>query len=310
MILTVTLNPAIDKRYTVQELRHGTVMRVGSCSSTAGGKGINVTKVLFLLGADYRACGVLGGFSGGFIAESLKQIGIKTDFTFVPNETRSCINIFDEKNAIQTELLEPGEPLAAADMARFMDDYKRLIKGADFVTMSGSALVGFPSDSYAELIRIAKAAGARAILDTSGELLKKGVEAKPFMIKPNADELFQLTGVTAEDDNTVVKAAKELYKGGIEIVTVSLGKRGSITACAEGVYFIAAPDVKVINTVGCGDAFTAGCAYAFDRGLPVAEALKIATAAASANAMDIRTGYFELENYEYLKEITTEVKYS
>ena len=221
MILTVTLNAAIDKRYVVDDCRMGEVNRVKECTYVPGGKGLNVSKPASIYGAEVVATGFVGGHAGNYIEEALKPFGIKSAFYHVEGESRSCINIWDEVNHVQTEFLEPGFTLTEEDFRGFEEKFRELVKDADVVAMSGSVPKGLDGTAYPRLVRIVKEAGKPVILDTSGKLLEMGIEAKPSMIKPNIDEIRMLTGKACDHLEDMVEAAKEVYADldGIEYST-------------------------------------------------------------------------------------------
>ena len=290
MITTVTLNAAIDKLYLVDQFETGKVTRVKECNATAGGKGLNVSRVATILGEKVTATGFIGGHSGQFVEEMLLKDGIHNDFARVSGESRTCINIIDQ-NGKSTELLEPGVTLSINDKNDFKEKFGVIIRGSSVVVLSGSVPLGCGSDFYPELIQLARENGKQVILDTSGENLKQGIKACPTMIKPNQDELEALLGIEINSKEDVINAAKVLHKGGISYVVVSMGKHGAIVVCDEGVFEGSPPDVKVVNTVGCGDSMVAAFAVSFSRGYAMDSALKYALAVSSANAMCRQTGF-------------------
>ena len=175
MITTVTLNASIDKAYVMQEaIENGTVMRVKEVRNTAGGKGLNVAKIAVICGAEVLATGFAGGFNGRYLESLAAESHVATRFCHVEGETRSCINILDPKYG-STEYLEPGFSVKEEDLARFLTEFPGVIGKSTVVTMSGSAPVGIPSDIYRKMAELAKAAGAKVILDTSGDYLKEGL---------------------------------------------------------------------------------------------------------------------------------------
>ena len=176
MITTVTLNVAIDKFYLVDQFETGKVTRVRECVATAGGKGLNVARIVSLLGEQVTAAGFIGGHSGRYVEEILQNSGIQSDFTHVDGESRSCINITD-KNEKSTELLEPGVTVIERDIKTFFEKYRRLIDRSEVVTLSGSAPSGCGADIYGKLILLAKQGGKKVLLDTSGENLRRGINA-------------------------------------------------------------------------------------------------------------------------------------
>ena len=298
MILTVTLNAAIDKRYVVKEFQVGEVNRVAECTYTPGGKGLNVSKPASIAGAEVVATGFAGGHAGNYIVDSLKPFGIKSEFYHMEAESRSCINIWDEKNHVQTEFLEPGFTVSEEDFEGFCEKFKTLVPKADVVAMSGSVPKGLNGTAYQKLVTIVKDAGKKVILDTSGTLLVEGIQAKPTMIKPNIDEIRMLTGSHCDDQNEMIAAAESIQKSGVEIVVISLGGDGSIAVCEDGVYRAIVPKIDAVNTVGCGDSMIAGFAIGLSEGLSVPEILKKASAISAAAALREETGYFVMEDME------------
>ena len=270
MILTVTLNAAIDKRYVVEGYQVGEVNRVKECAYTPGGKGLNVSKPASIAGAEVVATGFVGGHAGNYIEDALKPFGIKSEFYHLEEESRSCINIWDEVNHVQTEFLEPGFTVSEEEFKGFEKHFTELVKKA----------------------------GKKVILDTSGKLLEMGIEAKPTMIKPNIDEIRMLTGKSCDNFQDMVDAAKQIHADGVEIVAVSLGGDGSFVVCDDGIFRARVPKIDAVNTVGCGDSMIAGFALGLSEGLSVEETLKKASAISAAAALREETGFFVKEDME------------
>ena len=300
MILTVTLNAAIDKRYVVDGYQVGEVNRVRECAYVPGGKGLNVSKPASIYGAKVIATGFVGGHAGNYIEDALKPFGIESAFYHVEAESRSCINIWDTVNHVQTEFLEPGFTLTEEDFRGFEAKYRELVKEADVVAMSGSVPKGLDGSAYQRLVKIAKEAGKPVILDTSGRLLEMGIEACPTMIKPNIDEIRMLTGKSCSDFWDIVEAAKAIHQKGVDIVAVSLGAEGSVVVCEEGIFRARVPKIDAVNTVGCGDSMIAGFAIGLSEQLPMQDILRKASAISAASAMREETGFFVKEDMEAL----------
>ncbi len=300
MILTVTLNAAIDKRYVVENYQVGEVNRVKECAYVAGGKGLNVSKTATIAGAQVLATGFAGGHAGAYIIEAVEKQGVATDFIQVKGESRSCINIYDSVNKTQTEFLEPGVVVSEEEQRAFYLKFDQLLTKCDVVAMSGSVPKGVGTDMYPKLVELAEAAGKKIIVDTSGALLEEVVKAKPNMIKPNIDEIRLLTGKQILDREELIEAGIELQKSGIERVVISLGADGSLMFVEKGVYQAVVPKIDAVNTVGCGDCMTAGFAISFERGMSPEEALRFASATSAASAMREETGYFVTEDMEAL----------
>ena len=307
MILTVTLNAAIDKRYVVENFIPGTVGRVKECTYSAGGKGLNVARIAAIYGEEVVATGFLGGHSGAYIAQAIEADGVKSAFLKTQGESRSCINIYDEATKKQTELLEPGISVSKKELELFLPHYEMLVKKADVISISGSVPRGVPVSYYSELINIAKKLGKPVLLDTSGELLEQNLGSLPDMIKPNDDEIAMLTGRENLSEEELQKEAIALHKKGIAYVVISLGKKGSITVCKEGVFRATVPQCKPVNTVGCGDAMTAGYAIGIAHNWSGEETLRLASAISSASAMCSGTGTFDKKELDsMLKQIQIE----
>lgn len=302
MILTVTLNPSIDRSYRVDNFQVGKIYRAQEESSVAGGKGINVTKVIKILGEDVMATGFLGGRSGEFIEEELRKMGVKCNFVKIKGETRTCIAILDPVSKTQTEILEKGPYVSPEDVEKFLNSFDRLSKDCDIITASGSAPCGVPEDIYVEVIDIAKKNGAKLILDASGAYLSKAIRARPFMIKPNKEEIEGLLNRELKDIEEIKRAALELNELGIDVVSISLGSEGSIVAWKEGVFRLIPPRINVASSVGSGDSYVAGMAVGIKRGLDVVDAAILGTACGAANAMSYKTGYVTIENVECIKD--------
>ncbi|MDF2512070.1 MAG: 1-phosphofructokinase [Herbinix sp.] len=300
MILTVTLNAAIDKRYVVEDAKMGEVNRVLECSYTPGGKGLNVSKPASIAGAKVVATGFVGGHAGNFIVDALKDFGIQSEFYHVAAESRTCINIWDSVHKVQTEYLEPGFTVSKENWEGFVEKFTELVKEADVVAISGSVPKGLETSSYQRLVAITKGAGKKVILDTSGELLRAGIEAKPTLVKPNIDEIRFLTGKTCDTREELIEAAKKIHAQGVETVVISLGADGSLIVCKEGIYQAVVPRIDAVNTVGCGDSMIAGFALGFERGLTIQETLRLASAISAAAALREETGFFVKEDMEQL----------
>lgn len=298
MILTVTMNAAIDKRYVVKRFEEGQVNRVTTCTYTPGGKGLNVSKPASIAGAEVVATGFVGGHAGDYIVDSLKNFGIKSEFYHMNEESRSCINIWNEEKREQTEFLEPGFTVSEEDFDKFMEKFEKLIVQADVVAISGSLPKGLDGTAYQRMVKAVKDAGKKVILDTSGNLLEMGIKAKPTMVKPNIDEIRMLTGSHCDTREELVEAAQKIHRAGIEVVVISLGGEGSVLVCDNGVYRAVVPKIDAVNTVGCGDSMIAGFALGFENNLPIEETLKLASAISAAAALREETGFFVKEDME------------
>lgn len=300
MILTVTLNASIDKLYLVERLDPYSVMRVKAVNNTAGGKGLNVSRVVALAGERVTAMGFVGGHSGLLFENLIRVAGLKKQFTRIEAETRCCINVLDLEAGQSTEFLEPGSTVTEADLSAFLKDFAAQLPHADIVTISGSLPKGVPTHFYAVLTELAHREGKPVLLDSSGETLRAALKARPDFIKPNAKELFQLLGKEVFTEQEIIGAAKKLCDTGISTVAVSLGKDGVIVVGKEGAYKGLTPNVPVVNTVGCGDSMVAGFAVGLVRGMSLPERIRYAVAISTANALTEETGSFRPADLEAL----------
>ena len=300
MILTVTLNASVDKLYRVDCLSPHQVMRVKEVNNTAGGKGMNVSRVAALAGERVVATGFAGGWNGRLFESLIAQANIEPCFIHTSAETRCCINILDAQTGGSTEFLEPGQPVREEDVNAFLEQFRSLLPAADAVVMSGSMPGGLPKNFYAQLTALAKAAGKKVLLDTSGEALHLALEAKPDFIKPNTDELSQLMGKPVQTQFERLAAARRLHALGVHTVAVSEGKDGVLVVSETGVYHGMPPEISAVNTVGCGDSMVAGFAVGLARGLDLPECIRFAVAISAANALTRETGSFRTEDLRAL----------
>ncbi len=295
MILVINLNASVDKRYEIEDIEKGKVMRARSVQNTPGGKGLHVANVATILGEDTLVTGFIGGKSGQFIRESLKEdYHIKEEFLEIDGETRECL-AFITDDLSQTEILEPGPSVSLEDQEKFIELYKEKIKKADVIAASGSAPKNVPKDFYKRLIEIANAEHKKFLLDTSGDLLKEGIKGKPYFIKPNNDEIQALTGRKVETLDDAINEIKEFQKSGIELVAISMGSKGSVAGYKGKFYKVTFPKVEAVNPVGSGDSYVAGTAVGLERGYKIEDILKMASACGTANAMEEETGFVREE---------------
>lgn len=304
MILTVTLNPAVDKTCQVTRLVKGQVNRMTECKNLAGGKGINVTRVLRQYKEEVNATGFLGGYNGMFISDELERIGAKSAFTKIARETRTNINIISEDGYV-TEVLEPGPEISEQERINFLDQFYALVNESEIIVISGSMAPGIEEEYYAKMIEICHQAGKKVLVDTSGEPLKKAIEAKPYLIKPNKRELEYVAGKKLDSEEELLEAARELKDKGIELVVVTMGSKGLICVTKEQAYRVVPPKVKTLNTVGSGDCAIAALTMGIKNRDPFEEVLKKAVALSAANVTTLESGQIPMEK---VREIYKEVE--
>ncbi|HFR3710767.1 TPA: tagatose-6-phosphate kinase [Streptococcus suis] len=301
MILTITLNPSVDIAYQLDTFHLDTVNRVENVQKTAGGKGLNVTRVLKQIGEDVVATGFIGGEIGSYVKKQLTRNDIKNSFVEIGSETRNCIAVLHDGK--QTEILEQGPTIHEHEALNFIEHLEIVLNNVDVVVISGSLPKGLASNYYVEIVELCKKYGVAVVLDCSSEALKNVLESqqKPTVIKPNTEELSQLIGKEVTDDIQELKSvlSGQLFQG-IEWIVVSLGAQGAFAKHNDKFYRVKIPKIKVVNPVGSGDSTVAGIAAGLVHALPEAELLKNANVLGMLNAQEEQTGYVNLENAESL----------
>ena len=299
MILTVSCNPAIDKTYNTSNVMIGQINRMRDLVSIPGGKAVNVTKVLRQFDAHVTATGFVGGYTGDFIEEELRNMGVNTSFTTIRGLTRSNMNIIGDDGYV-TEILEPGPKILSFEREDFMDRFRELVKISEYVVLSGSLTEGLPEDFYAKLIKICNDHGAKAFLDASGEPLKRGIEAVPYCIKPNRRELEYAVGKKLSTEAEIIQAAYEYIKAGVVKVVVSMGDKGLLQITKTKVIKAVPPRIKKVNTVGCGDCVVAAMILGMIQGLNDEDTMKFAAGVSAANATTLESGMIPQDTMEKL----------
>jgi 1-phosphofructokinase family hexose kinase len=285
MIATVTLNPALDRTIYVRGLVVGDTNRVERTELDAGGKGVNASRMLAVLGAETVALGFIGGRTGAFISHVLSDEGIQPDFIETQAQTRTNTDIQDMDGSPPTALNEYGGPITADELDMLTARVRYWASMSSFVIIGGSIPQGVGPEIYRQLITVCHEEGARVVLDADGEPLALGLQAHPMMVKPNLDEAERLCGRRLPTLDDIVAAAQEIAADWVEIAVVSMGKRGAVAAASDGVWHVVPPDVKAVSTIGSGDSMVAGMALALSEGRPLAEALRLGAAAGAATAM-------------------------
>jgi tagatose 6-phosphate kinase len=301
MILCLNLNAAIDKTVVVPSFAINKIHRPQSMIALAGGKGCNVGRALKTLGEVPVISGWVGGFAGQFIEQELQREGIQTDFVHTDFESRTCTSILDSEKQTLTEIYEVGEPVPSKKVDELRDHIRTVIGKYQAVTLSGSLPAGVPSNFYADLIKIAREACVMTFFDSSGDALRKGVESKPFLIKPNETEVKALLNRDPDDALDFAQAAKEISKRYGTRVLLSLGANGAIAANGQDVFVVKNPSVDAKSAVGSGDCMLAGLAYGFLHGLSFEETIVCGVAAGTANTLTLGAGQFRLDDFSRLR---------
>ncbi|MEU8931366.1 1-phosphofructokinase family hexose kinase [Streptomyces sp. NPDC048409] len=301
MILTVTLNTALDITYRVGVLRPHTSHRVSDVTERPGGKGVNVARVLAALGHATTVTGFAGGATGRSVRERLAEsAGVVDALLPIAGPTRRTIAVVDELSGDTTQLNEPGPQIAAAEWAAFLGRYEELLTGASAVALCGSLPPGVPVGAYAGLIKTARSAGVPVLLDTSGEPLRRGVAARPDLVKPNADELAELTG-----SHDPARATQDARRRGARAVVASLGPQGLLAVTPEGRWHATPPTPVRGNPTGAGDSAVAALLSGLIEHLPWPDRLARAVALSAATVRSPAAGDFDRPTYEKLLDQVT-----
>lgn len=260
MIVTLTMNPSVDRTVALDELTLGATNRVREARVNGSGKGINVSLALKKLGISSAAAGILAGREGQFVEDTVRSAGITPYFTWLKQgATRVNTKVFESKHNRTTEINEPGPQVGAEDEAALWRDLKAVVPGADYLICAGSLPPGVEPGFYRRLTSWCRERGVKVCLDASGKALMEGVRAQPFMIKPNEDEVEQLLGWRPAGKEQMLTAVQRLAGLGPEIVIVSLGGEGAVFyRRGEDVLWARARAEPLASTAGCGDALVAG----------------------------------------------------
>lgn len=296
MIYTVTLNPSIDYIVRLDKVNVGSVNRMESDDKFAGGKGINVSRVLKRLGIDNTATGFIGGFTGKFITDTLENEAIATNFVQVLEDTRINVKI---KADAETEINGTGPIVTSEQLA----ELKEILSGLseqDTVVFAGSSNKNLGNIVYKELIRLTRQTGAQVVCDFEGQTLIDSLEFQPLLVKPNNHELGDIFGVKLEKLDEIEKYAREILAKGAQHVIISMAGDGALLVTKDGTYFAKPIKGIVKNSVGAGDSMVAGFTGEFVRSGNAVEAFKWGVACGTATTFsdDLATADFIDKTYE------------
>lgn len=282
MIYTVTFNPSIDYVIFTNDFKIDGLNRATATYKFAGGKGINVSRVLKTLDVESTALGFAGGFPGKFIADTLNNSAIQSNFIEVDEDTRINVKL---KTGQETEINAPGPHITSAQFEQLLQQIKNTTS-EDIVIVAGSVPSSIPSDVYAQIAQITAQTGAKLVVDAEKELAESVLSYHPLFIKPNKDELEVMFNTTVNSDEDVIKYGRLLVDKGAQSVIVSLGGEGAIYIDKEISIKAVNPQGKVVNTVGSGDSTVAGMVAGIASGLTIEKAFQQAVACGTATAFD------------------------
>jgi len=284
MIVTVTLSPLIDKTLFTDRLRKGVISRTNRKEMVAGGKGVNAARVLKNFGLPVKAFVMLGGHTGKLYADTVRQEGIRLIPFWVKSPTRFSTRIHETSRELSTTLIEEGESITHDEVHRLKEKAIASIRKAKILVLSGSAPGANLATFYRDLIREARGNKTLTILDTYGDAFVRGIRASPFMVKPNRAEYESSTGKRLRTAADFRDAFRYFHDKGIDLVVITLGKKGMRASFKGETFVLKPPTVKEVVPVGSGDCLIAGIVYGLTRNLPIEDCLRWGTAAGCANA--------------------------
>ncbi|MCB0308419.1 MAG: 1-phosphofructokinase [Bdellovibrionales bacterium] len=300
MIATVTPNPSIDQHVSIEKLIKDDTLRANRVRRDPAGKGINVSRVLKRLGKETAAYAITGGYAGHMFKRFLHREGVNLKTLDILEETRINIIITDESDYTQTRISVPGPHVTNHQQKKFVELMMHQDPFPTWWVLGGSLPEGIPDNFYAELIGCINARGGKCILDTDNEPLRLGVNARPYMIKPNQYELSRLVGRDIASEKDMIRETRSLVKKGVSIVAVTLGENGSLIVTADNAYRLTPPKVEAKSKVGAGDSFIAGAAMGFLQNLPIEEVFRHAVAAGTSAVLTEGTELVHKGTYEDL----------
>ncbi len=283
MILTLTLNPAVDVSLMTDRIIYDDRSYITSESYQPGGKGVNVARTLKAYGADVAAVSTHGGETGRRFVQLLSQVGVETTLIEVRGETRRNVAVIDEEG-LTLKLDQRGAPLSAEELEKVEAALRERLPSASWLTLNGSTPPGAPPDVYPRLIELAREHGVRTLLDTSGPALPAGLAAKPTLAKPNRPEAERLLGRALFGDKDALAGAEEIRSMGAESVILSQGGQGAIAVWEGGRLKAVPPSIQTGSPIGAGDVLGATVVWKLREGEPFDEAFLWGVAAATVAA--------------------------
>lgn len=303
MIVTITVNPALDKSSVIEKLIPEKKLRCTNPVMEAGGGGINVSKAIKKLGGESLALFPAGGTNGDILKKILLKEGLYFRDFPVLAETRENFTIHETSTNAQYRFVMPGKALNDVELNRFLGFIYSLDPFPDIIVASGSLCPGAPENFFASMAALAKSKGAKYFADTSGEPLRLAVEEGVYLLKPNLSELCSLVGKEYLELYEIDEAARTLIeKGSCEVIVVSMGPGGALMITKDGREKIPAPTVKKMSTVGAGDSMVAGMAWMLEQGRSLSEMVRFGVACGTAATMNAGTQLFKKEDVLKLYE--------
>ena len=305
MITSISLNPSIDRTMTVESFTPGGLNRVVASSDVAAGKGINVALTVSALGLDSECIGYMYRDSASLFEKRLMVNSTAYDFIWCEGTARTNIKVFDRSQGVVTELNESGRTVEPEQLERMVELVTRHAENSDFLVLTGSLPPGCPDDFYRTLIHAVDGLGCRCVLDADGDRLKYGLEARPFMIKPNRYELEMMTGSHLESVQEIRDAARQYIDMGVGVVAVSLGAEGALILEGDEALYAPRLNIEVKSTVGAGDSMVAGLVAGFMAENELEDTFRMGMACATARCMTEGYRIVDRTVYKALMDMVT-----
>jgi 6-phosphofructokinase 2 len=298
-ITTLTINPAVDVSWEVEDMVPIRKLRSSSGTVFPGGGGVNVSRVISVLGGESTALITRGGLTGTLLTELLDDLDLNRRVVKIGGDTRLAATVFERSSSQEFRVTPPGPELTESEWRAFLDMVAKL--DGDYVVCTGSLPRGVPCDFYARVAAVAKERGGKVILDTSGRALFEALNEGVYAVKPNQRELEHLVGQRASTEKEQEEIARQLVvEGKAEIVALTLGAEGALLVWKDGVKRLRSPDVEVKSAVGAGDSFVAGLTFGLSEGRSVEDAFALAVAAGAAAVMTAGTELCRKEDVDRL----------
>jgi 1-phosphofructokinase family hexose kinase len=302
LIVTVTLNPAVDEEYLLPEFRPGGWSRATHVDRSPGGKGINVSMILSQLGCESAAMGFLAGFTGEYVRDVLRRHRITTNFVHVPGETRTNVYIVDEIGHIETGIAELGPYIPEDALGRLVTNFDRMLHRAHLVSIGGSLPPGVPQDFYRELVRNAKGKGIPTFIDAAGAPLMAALEAGPTVAKIDHRFMARVAGIPLTSIDNLIEIVSKVHDQGVEYAVTSYRSYGDVFFTPEGIYLAALDRRNFVSMFGAGDALMAGLVVAYDERMSAEECVRFSMACAYEDSLHVEKGVRSREAVEVLMD--------
>jgi tagatose 6-phosphate kinase len=302
MITTVTLNTMLDKTVYVGKIEKGKIQRAERVEAVAGGKGVNVSRQLKTLGCGTIATGFYGGAIGKIIGQRMSDEGLCHDFVAVHSCTREGVT-YREADGTVTAVFEPPHGIEKSEADELVAKCVRLAGKSTWVTFNGSSPHRNADSVYREIMDAIVDTGVRTVLDTYGEPLRRAIDARPYLFKPNKHEYEATFGVELDSEQSVRRALDDMIDRGIQCIMLTDGRHAAYIGTPEGHWIVRPPEIATVNPTGSGDAMIAGFIYAQEGEQPFEESCLLAAAAGAANAAKWSVADSSIDEIIRLKEL-------